>query len=32
MRRELPIYKDAASGIEFIVDVEKFEFRERITP
>ncbi|WP_367209295.1 hypothetical protein [Sphingobacterium sp. R2] len=32
MRRELPIYKDPASGIEFIVDVEKFEFRKRINP
>ncbi|RQO35323.1 hypothetical protein DBR39_18565 [Chryseobacterium sp. KBW03] len=32
MEKELPIYTDPDYGIEFIVDVEKFEFRERANP
>lgn len=32
MEKKLPIYTDPAYGIEFIVDVEKFEFRERANP
>lgn len=32
MEKELPIYTDPDYGIEFIVDVDKFEFRERADP
>lgn len=32
MEKELSIYTDPDYGIEFIVDVEKFEFRERANP
>jgi len=32
MENELPIYKDPDYGIEFIVDVNKFEFREKANP
>lgn len=32
MEKELPIYKDPDCGTEFIVDVEKFEFREKSNP
>ncbi|MFC3356001.1 hypothetical protein [Sphingobacterium zeae] len=32
MEKELRVYTDPDYGIEFIVDVEKFEFRERANP
>ncbi|WP_353148486.1 hypothetical protein [Chryseobacterium sp.] len=32
MENELPIYRDPDYGIEFIVDVDKFEFREKANP
>ncbi len=32
MEKELPIYTDPDYGIEFIVDVDKFEFREKDNP
>ena len=32
MENELPIYNDPDYGIEFIVDVNKFEFREKANP
>ncbi|AZB25106.1 MULTISPECIES: hypothetical protein [Bacteroidota] len=32
MEKELPIYTDPDYGIEFIVDIQKFEFRERANP
>ncbi|MEE6126049.1 hypothetical protein V2E39_01475 [Chryseobacterium arthrosphaerae] len=32
MEKELPIYRDPDYGIEFIADVNKFEFREKANP
>lgn len=32
MENELPIYTDPDYGIEFVIDVDKFEFREKANP